>query len=258
MRRYAGYLFDLDGTLYRGARAIPGAVDTVCELKDRGAQIAYVTNNSSQTPEFFVEKLSAMGFPVCLEEIECSAYGTAVRLGEWGLKSAFVVGEPGLVKTLRARGIGVINAGPTGVIRPDGDSAGAVVTGIHRTFTYSLMNAAMQRIREGARFIATNRDATFPLEAGTLVPGAGSIVSAIATCSGQEPELIGKPNPYLVELALRRMGISPKDALVVGDRDDTDLESGRRAGCDTHLVLTGVEKSAKPGQSWSEDLSGLI
>jgi len=258
MRFYAGYVFDLDGTLYRGAQPIEGAVETVKELKQRGAQVCYLTNNSSQTRAFFAEKLSNMGFPVSLEEISSSGLGTAALLRDWSVASAYVVGEPGLVQTLQEAGVEVKNADADGVVQPLELDVEAVVVGIHRTFNYSIMNGAMQCLLKGARFVATNRDSTFPLEGGRLTPGAGSIVAGIATCAGQEPFVVGKPNPFLIELALARMGLDRSQLLVVGDRDDTDLESGRRAGCDTHLVLTGVEKTAAEWQSFSLDLRGLL
>jgi 4-nitrophenyl phosphatase len=132
------------------------------------------------------------------------------------------------------------------------------VVGICLDLTYGLLNGGMQQIRSGAEFVATNPDATFPLEDGKIVPGAGSMVAAVQTCSGAVPFVVGKPNPYLVELALREAGVEPRNALAVGDRLDTDIESGRRAGCDTHLVLTGVESSAPEGQSFSCDLFALL
>ncbi len=258
MRFYPGYVFDLDGTLYRGAEPIPGAVEVVSELKARGAQVCYLTNNSSQTRSFFTEKLAEMGFPVTQDEISSSGLGTAALLSEWGVRSAYVVGEPGLVQTIREEGIEVVNADEDGLVHSGIVPAQAVVVGIHRSFNYPIMNGSMQCLLNGARFVATNRDSTFPLEGGRITPGAGSIVAGIATCSGQEPYVVGKPNPFLIELALRQMGLQASELLVVGDRDDTDLESGRRAGCDTHLVLTGIEKSAAPWQSFSPDLYGLL
>jgi HAD superfamily hydrolase (TIGR01450 family) len=120
------------------------------------------------------------------------------------------------------------------------------------------MSTAMQRIRGGQRFVATNSDSTYPMEGGRLIPGAGSIVAAIRTCSEQEPFVVGKPNPYMVTMALEGAGVRPSEALVVGDRLDTDIASGIAAGCPTHLVLTGVAHSAPEGQSFSPDLKGLL
>lgn len=250
MRPYGGYIFDLDGTLFRGNEPLPGAVETVKELRRRGGVIRYLTNNSSQTRTTYLEKLRSMGFEAEPEEVFSSAIGAATYCREEGLASAFVVGEAGLVSTLSGAGIEIVGS--------DERRADAVIAGIHRGFTYDIASEAMQQILRGARFLATNTDATYPMEEGRLIPGAGAIVAAIATCSGASPMVIGKPNPFLVELVMREAGLSAPDVLVVGDRYETDIESGRRAGCDTHLVLTGVTKAAQAGQSWSEDLRGLL
>ena len=258
MTRYPLYIFDLDGTLYRGAEAIPNAVDVVCKLKSDGSGVRYLTNNSSQTREFFLQKLCNMGFPAEIDEIESSAHGSAKHLSALGLCSIFVVGEPGLVATLREEGLTVVNADDHGAVSPDGPPSEAVLVGICKGFTYALMQEAMQRIRAGQTFIATNPDPTFPMEGGQLIPGAGSVVAGIKACAEKEPFVVGKPNPFLVNLVLAEAKCQPQDALVVGDRIDTDLFSGEQAGCPTHLVLTGVTQTPPPGQSCSFDLTGLL
>ena len=258
IRPYSAYLFDLDGTLYRGETALPGAVETVRSLVARGAAVRYLTNNSSLTREQFATKLDTMGIPVTVPMVLSSGWGAARRLVEMGFRSAFVVGEPGLVELLRGAGITVVNAGEDGYVLPDGDQGEVVLVGIHRRFTYEIMSAAMQRLRSGLPFVATNPDTTFPLEGGRLVPGAGSIVAAIKSCGGVDPILIGKPEPYLIDVALADLGLSPSEALVVGDRLDTDIESGRRAGCDTFLVLSGVENTLPEGQMGAADVAGLL
>lgn len=256
MRLYKLYILDLDGTLFRGRRAIPHAVETVRELRRLGARIRYLTNNSGLTRNAYVAKLQGMGFEAEEREVYSSAIGTADYCSSIGAKDLFVVGEPGLVETLRDAGLSVINAGSDGRVTADARQADALVAGIHRGFSYELMAAAMSQVRGGARFIATNADATYPVEDG-LIPGAGAIVAALRTCTETEPYVVGKPNPYLVELVMREAGVAPGDTLVVGDRYETDILSGQRAGCDTHLVLTGVSKEAPAGQSWSEDLTTL-
>ena len=247
MRPYKAYIFDLDGTLFRGDEPIDGAVETVLELERRGAIIRYLTNNSTRTREFFTDKLRRMGYPASPEEVYTSGLGTAKFLSASGVTAAFVVGEEGLKDTIRAYGIHVRDA-----------DVQAVVVGLSKQFTYELMNQAMQLIRSGARFIATNPDPTYPVEGGGLIPGAGSVVAAVRTCSEQEPFVVGKPNPYLVELVMQESNLSPAEVLVVGDRLDTDLESGARAGCDTFLVLSGVTEVAPNGQAHAEDLRGMI
>ncbi len=258
MRRYPLYIFDLDGTLYRGESVLPYAVETVSTLKSQGSLIRYLTNNSGQTRQFFLERLLRMGYPAELNEILSTATGAAIHLESIGAERTFVVGEPGLVQTLRTEGLSVVNAQPDGTVQPDGGESDSVVVGICRSFTYELMRGAMQRIRQGQPFVATNTDSSYPLEGGTLIPGAGSIVAGIRTCSETEPFVVGKPNPFLVELILVETGVPASEALVVGDRVDTDLLCGELAGCPTHLVLTGVTEVPPVGQAFSQDLRGLI
>jgi HAD superfamily hydrolase (TIGR01457 family) len=245
--RYRGYLFDLDGTLYRGDEVIPGAVEKVRELAEAGAIVRYVTNNSTQTPEFFAQKLTRMGFPCTPEQVISSAVGTARYLVEHGVPNAFVVGESGLVSILEEHGVRVTTD----------EHPAAVVVGLCRTFTYDLMNEAMRRIRAGALFVATNPDATFPQAGGVLTPGAGSVVAAIRACSETEPVVIGKPKPYLIQASMEDAGLRPEETLVIGDRVDTDIESGTACGCPTFLVLTGVAHELPPGQAGGADLSTL-
>lgn len=255
---YRAVLFDLDGTLYRGSEPIPGAIDTVRSLIDRDVLVRYVTNNATLTREAFATKLREMGFPALTNEVHSSATGTAAYLSESRVRSVFVVGMPGLVSTLRAEGIEVVNAGEDGVVQPDPREAEAVVVGLCRTISYELLDAAMNTIRRGAQFVATNPDATFPLEGGRLAPGAGSIVAAVRTCSGVEPFIVGKPKPFLIDTILREANLQPEEALVVGDREDTDLAAGRAAGCPTYLVLSGVETVLPKGQMGAPDVRGLL
>lgn len=264
MSPYRAYLFDLDGTLFRGSTALPGAVEVLTELRRRGASIRFLTNNSSQTRDDFVRKLTGMGFEAHPAETYGSAFGTAQYCRHEGIRSVFTVSEVGLVKTFRQLGIEVVNwsedAEPSDVtdLNAHYPTPDAVVAGICRHFNYHLMNVAMQQIRKGARFIATNPDVTYPMEGDTLIPGAGSIVAAITACSEQEPFVVGKPNPFLVQLVLEDAGIPASEALVVGDRMDTDIESGRRAGCPTYLVLTGVTKEPPEGQPFGKTLEPLL
>lgn len=256
---YRAVLFDLDGTLYRGAEPIPGAVETDLALRERGVLVRYVTNNATLARADFAAKLRSLGFPARPEEVASSATGTAAHLREAGLRSAYVVGMPGLVATLRDEAeVEVVNAGMDGVVGSDPRRAEAVVVGLCRTLTYDLLWGAMETIHAGAPFVATNPDATFPLEAGRLSPGAGSLVAAVRTCSGVEPFVVGKPKPFLIETLLKEAGLRPDEALVVGDRLDTDIEAGRAAGCPTYLVLSGVAHAIPDGQAGGQDVGELL
>lgn len=252
MREYQLYLFDLDGTLWRGDTPIPSAVDAVKRLQTRGAKVHFLTNNSSQTVESYAAKLNRLGFAASPDEVGSSATATAAHLVEIGAKSVQVLGEPGLVETLRRAGLTVQS--------PDEEwptPAEVVVVGIFREFSYGHLSKAMASIRAGSQFIATNLDPTFPMEAGRVVPGSGSIVAAVRTCAEVEPFVVGKPGPTMLRVAMRQAGVSPEETLVIGDRMDTDIASGVAAGCDTLLVLTGVTTVAPEGQPWMETLEGL-
>jgi len=245
-------IFDLDGTLYRGDQPTPGAVDTVATLREQGVLIRFLTNNSSKTRADLTAKLVDLGFEATEEEVFSSAIGTAALLKE-RVRWSFVVGETGIREALSVEGIQVVEAGEVA------SGPGAVVVGIDRGFTYEKMNHALQFLRDPAtRFIATNTDATYPLEDGHIIPGAGSIVAGIATCAGRSPEVVGKPNPFLIEFILHQALVTPRDSLVVGDRMETDIDAGFAAGCDTHLVLCGVTAEPPLGQSSSADLRGIL
>jgi len=253
VKLYRLYVFDLDGTLYRGSEAVPEAVSTVAELRKRGAMIRFLTNNSGQTRAFYMEKLERLGFEPKSDEIYSSAIGAAKVCAEKGLGRLFFVGEPGLRETLLESGAEVANSNEV-----ENGQAQAVVAGICHSFTYRWLNSALQQIVNGAQFIATNTDATYPIENGRVEPGAGSIVASIQTASGVAPLVIGKPDPMMLRMILADTGVAAKDALAVGDRYETDIVSGQNAGVDTHLVLTGVTRAAPSGQSFSYDLSALL
>lgn len=229
-------IFDLDGTLFRGQTPIPGAANTVEELRKKGYLVRFLTNNSSTHRTKLVAKLKGMGFGVDDHEMYSSAIGAGLLLREKGLRSAFVVGEEGLEQTLGEFGIRV------------GRDAEAVVAGICRGLTYDWLRQAMEEIQGGAAFFATNTDATYPVEGG-VQPGGGATVGAIVGCTGIQPIVVGKPEPFLIELILKEADISNSETLVVGDRPETDLEAARRAGCQALHVLTGV--STRPGPDFS-------
>ncbi|MBX3118356.1 MAG: HAD-IIA family hydrolase [Fimbriimonadaceae bacterium] len=244
------YIFDLDGTLYRGQEAVPHSVEVVRALRTRGKQIRFLTNNSGLEPSRIAKKLGDLGFEAAIEEVYSTAMGAVWKLRELGARSVYVVGEPGLRATLENGGFQLVT-----------DESGAcdvVLAGICRSLTYAQINTALQFIRNGARFVATNRDATYPLEGGRFEPGAGATVAAIEACTGVEPLVIGKPEPYLVERILEDAGLKADQALVVGDRYETDIVAGERAGCQTLLVLTGATMDAPEGVPSALDLRALL
>lgn len=244
--RYRAYFFDLDGTCYRGSDPVPGAADAIQNLFTEGAQIRYGTNNSAADPAKTCEKLRAMGFPCEPDWVYGSGPTTARFLVRNEIESVYVVGEKQLHETLR-------NSGLKESDRPD-----AVIVGICRSFTYDMLANAQAHIMNGARFIATNQDPTFPIEGGRLRPGAGSIVAAVQTATGMGPIVMGKPNPQMILDALSDMELEPGQLLIVGDRQDTDMAAGLAAGCPTWMVLTGVTSKLPSGQVGSADMKALL
>ena len=227
-------ILDLDGVIYRGHTAIPGAAETAQWLRDRDYQTYFFTNNSTRTRDSYVELLRGYGLETDPDHIVTSASLTVRYFVDNELIPAnvLIVGEGGLADELRGAGLRVFR-------RPGKQKIDYVVVGMDRRFTYHKLHLAQQAIRAGAEFIATNRDATYPVE-GNVIPGGGSVVAAVATAAEREPILIGKPAARAGELIVHQAGVAPEEALMVGDRLETDIEMGRRAGLLTCLVLTGI------------------
>lgn len=221
----------MDGVLYRGEEPLPGAVEAVEFSRVRGYRAFFLTNNSTCTRAQYAQRLKKMGITCEEEEVITSGYATAEYLKSVAPDGAriLVIGEEGLKVELRLAGFTLSQEGPVDF----------VVVGMDRDFNYGKLRRAQQAILEGAEFVATNPDATFPTEEG-LLPGAGSIVAAVERASGRRPRLIGKPEPFMLELALRVSGAKREECVVVGDRLDTDILAGNKAGMMTVLVLTGV------------------
>ncbi|MDT3415881.1 4-nitrophenyl phosphatase [Brevibacillus aydinogluensis] len=229
MKQYKGYLLDLDGTIYRGREAIPGAARFVQHLRKQGIPYLYLTNNSSASPEQVAARLTGLGIDAEPEEVYTSAMATAHYLKEQAPAGTpvYVIGEEGLIAQLKASGFTISEERPR-----------YVVVGIDRSFDYAKLTTAARAIRQGANLIATNADAALPTEQG-LFPGNGSLVAAVSTASGVKPVVVGKPERIIVDYALTRLGTSAGETLIVGDNLDTDIAAGNCSGMDSLLVLTG-------------------
>lgn len=221
-------LCDLDGVIYRGTRVIDGAPDALGRLRDAGIGVFFITNNSTRSPEQGAEKISRLtGLDVDPEQVLGSSLAAVSMLGPDD-GPVLAVGEDGVRDAIRRAGLQMAS---------DPKEARAVLVGLTRDLSYELVADAMSAIRAGARFIATNNDATFPTE-DDLLPGAGAIVAAIAAATDQEPEIAGKPHPAMRQL-IRSRGVGA--AWVVGDRADTDIALARgEPDWTSILVLTGV------------------
>ena len=252
--RVSTFIFDLDGVIWRGESAIVGAAASVGLLKQKGKRCFYATNNSSRAPGWFVERLEKMGISAQIEDVVTSATATATFIKRnFGNPRVFVVGEDGVQNLLRDAGATVFavdNATETSEVE-------VVVAGIDRSFNYEKLKLAQAFILKGARFIATNRDATFPVENG-VVPGAGSIVAAIAVASGTEPLSMGKPQPAMLLEILAQFGLNAEEVVMIGDRLDTDIACGARAGIGTILVGTGVTSLEEGREAKGEEKPDLM
>jgi len=228
-------ILDLDGVIYRGRTAVPGAAETTRWLGSNGYQTYYFTNNSTRSRDSYVELLAGFGIISDADHIVTSASLTAQYFQDNGLlpATALVVGEGGLAEELRTVGVRVVR-------KRGQQPVGYVVVGMDRKFTYRKLHEAQQAVLAGAKLIATNPDATYPVEEGNVIPGGGSIVAAVATACEREPVLIGKPSAKAGELIVRHAGVQAQEALLVGDRLETDILTGRRAALRTCLVLTGI------------------
>lgn len=242
-------IFDLDGVVYRGGEAVPGASALVAALRERGVLIRFATNNSMATRDAYVARLSGMGIPAQVDEIATSTSATIDHLHAHlpDVHRIMAVGAAGMVDELRQAGFEASGAADAVAPGYDGGelavSYDAVIAGLDPDFDYRRLAAATTALRDGARFIATNADLRYPTPSGFL-PGAGSIVAALRASSGVEPLIIGKPEPGIFQAILERAGVAPADALAIGDNPDADVVAARRAGIGSILVLTGVADAA--------------
>jgi len=218
----------MDGVLVREDHALPGAAEFLRRLVDRGRRFLVLTNNSIFTPRDLSARLARSGLAVPEQAIWTSATATATFLdSQVKGGSAYVIGEAGLTTALHEIGYTLTD------IDPD-----FVVLGETRTYSFSAITRAIRLIGAGARFIATNPDATGPSSEGPL-PATGSVAALITKATGRDPYFVGKPNPMMFRSALNRIEAHSESTMMVGDRMDTDVVAGIEAGLDTILVLTG-------------------
>jgi 4-nitrophenyl phosphatase len=228
--RLRGFLFDMAGVLYRGARPLPGGRALLAALDRRGVPFALVTNNSTRTPRQYVRHLARMGIRVREDRIVTSSGLTAAYLTGRLRPGARVllIGEPAFRRTLERAGFVVGGGAPA-----------AVVVGLDRRLTYRKLAAATAALLDGAAFVAANPDPLLPTADG-VVPGTGAALAALRYATGRRPEIMGKPSPRLLREAMRRIGTRPADTVMVGDQLSTDIAAARAAGTLGVLVQSGV------------------
>ncbi|HET9059843.1 MAG TPA: HAD-IIA family hydrolase [Acidimicrobiales bacterium] len=242
------WALDLDGVVWLAGERIPGAPEAVAMLRAAGERVVFLTNNSGPLLEGHVEALGRSGIEADPSDIATSSQAAAQMLDPGS--DAAVIGDEGLRQALSQRGVDVV---------PPGAQAGTVVVGRTLDLDYDELSAAAEAVRDGARFIATNTDATFPTP-GRLLPGAGALIAFVATASGRQPEVAGKPHPPMASLVRARYG---DVSVMVGDRPDTDGLFAELVGARFGLVLSGVTSPADlpvdPAPAFvSADLRSLV
>jgi NagD protein len=233
-REIHSWLMDMDGVLVREEQAIPGADQFIARLREQGTPFLVLTNNSIYTRRDLAARLRASGLDVPEDAIWTSALATARFLEDQRPGgSAYVIGEAGLTTALHAAGYTLTDLDPD-----------YVVLGETRTYSFERITRAIRLIAGGARFIATNPDATGPSVDGPL-PATGSVAALIRRATGVKPYFVGKPNPLMMRSALNAIDAHSETAAMIGDRMDTDVVSGLEAGMETILVLTGLTTLAE-------------
>lgn len=224
-----GFICDMDGVIYHGNRLLDGVAEFVEWLQNNGKEFLFLTNSSERSPRELSIKLARMGLDVSEDHFYTSALATASFLAtQCPGGSAYVIGEPGLVNALYEAGFSMNDYNPD-----------YVVLGETRSITYEKIEHAVMLVQKGAKLIGTNPDLTGPTDVG-IVPACRALISPIALATGQEPYFVGKPNPLMMRHGLKKLGISRRDAALIGDRMDTDIIAGIESELDTVLVLSGV------------------
>ena len=223
------FICDMDGVIYHGNRLIPHVKEFVEWMEKEGKNYLFLTNSSERSPRELAEKLKRLGLKVSEDHFYTSALATASYLQtQCPNGSVYVIGEPGLVNALYEAGFSMND------VNPD-----YVVFGETRSLSYEKIEKAVRLIFNGAKLIGTNPDLTSPAEQG-IIPACKALIAPIELTTGKEAYFVGKPNPLMMRHALKKLNCHRVDAVMIGDRMDTDILSGLESELDTALVLTGV------------------
>ena len=229
LRNKQGYISDMDGVIYHGNCILPGVKEFVDWLYKEDKPFLFLTNSSERSPRELRQKLSRMGLDVDESHFYTSALATAKFLAEQAPGcSAYVIGAPGLVNALYDVGVTMNDVNPDYVVVGETDS-----------YKYNMIIKAVQLINKGARLVGTNPDMTGPSEMG-IIPACQALVAPISLATGKTPYYVGKPNPLMMRTGLKMLNVHSADAVMIGDRMDTDIVAGMESGLMTALVLSGV------------------
>ena len=229
IRKKQGFICDMDGVIYHGNRLLPGVKEFVDWLYKENKNFLFLTNSSEYTPKELQQKLYYLGLTVDENRFYTSALATAKFISsQCPGGSAYVIGGSGLLSALHDVGITIND------VNPD-----YVIFGESKSYNYDKIVKAVHLVKNGAKLIGTNSDLTSPSEHG-IIPACRAMIAPIAMTTGQTPYFIGKPNPLMMRTGLRILGVHSNDAVIIGDRMDTDMIAGIETGLDTVLVLSGV------------------
>jgi NagD protein len=224
-----GFIIDMDGVIYHGNKLLPGILDFLTWLEKSGKKYLFLTNSSERTPKELQEKLKRLGLTVGEDHFYTSALATASFLANQKPNgSAYIIGDAGLIHALYSINYTVNN------VNPD-----YVIVGETHSYNFEKIEIALNLVMRGAKLIGTNSDVSGPIEVG-ITPSTKALIAPIEIASGKKAYYVGKPNPLMMRSALKRLGVRREDAIVIGDRMDTDIRCGLESEIDTLLVLSGI------------------
>ncbi|NLJ44333.1 MAG: HAD family hydrolase [Bacteroidales bacterium] len=225
----SGFIIDMDGVIYHGNKLLPGVPEFLKWLENSGKRFLFLTNSSERTPKELHEKLDRLGIDVGEEHFYTSALGTAGFLASQKPNgSAYIIGDAGLIHALYSFGYTINN------VNPD-----YVVVGDTHNYNFESIQTAVNLVLKGARLIGANPDVSGPVENG-IAPSTKALIAPIEIATGKKAYFVGKPNPLMMRIALKRLMVNREDAIVIGDRMDTDVRCGLESEIDTLLVLSGI------------------
>ena len=229
IRSKSGFIIDMDGVIYHGNRLLPGVNDFLNWLEGTEKKYLFLTNSSQRTPKELQEKLKRLGISVCEDHFYTSALATAAFLASQKPGgSAFIIGDAGLIHAMYSAGFTINNMNPDYVVVGDTDN-----------YNYEKIGMAVNMVIKGARLIGTNPDTTGPVENG-IAPSTKALIAPIEIATGKKAYYVGKPNPLMMRIALKKLNVKREEAVVIGDRMDTDIRCGLESEIDTVLVLSGI------------------
>jgi NagD protein len=225
----AGFIIDMDGVIYHGNMLLPGVTEFLAWLETSGKKYLFLTNSPERTPKELHEKMARLGINVGEDHFYTSALATASFLANQKPNgSAYIIGDAGLIHAMYSAGYTVNN------VNPD-----YVVVGDTHSYNFEKIELAVNLVIRGAKLIGTNPDVSGPVENG-ITPSTKALIAPIEIATGKKAYYVGKPNPLMMRIALRRLGVKREDSIVIGDRMDTDVICGLESEIDTLLVLSGI------------------